>query len=114
MTPAPARKGRNGLPPVTACKYGHPYVPENTYVKRDGTRSCQTCRREQRAARNVGIREQGYEDDWAIDLLAAVVNQAKDDYIRGVECETAAAYLRSWGLLTPEGKIRRRRERTTP
>lgn len=31
---------------VMACKRGHDYTPENTYVDRQGYRSCITCRRE--------------------------------------------------------------------
>jgi hypothetical protein len=30
----------------THCKFGHEYTPENTYIARNGTRECHTCRRE--------------------------------------------------------------------
>ena len=29
----------------TQCDHGHPYTPENTYTRQDGTRECRTCRR---------------------------------------------------------------------
>ncbi len=34
-----------------ACRHGHPYSPENTYVRKSGARACRTCRREQDARR---------------------------------------------------------------
>jgi hypothetical protein len=30
----------------TACKHGHEFTPENTYVKRNGHRACRECKRE--------------------------------------------------------------------
>lgn len=35
---------------VTACRHGHAYTPENTYINPRGHRSCRTCRRERRQA----------------------------------------------------------------
>ena len=37
---------------ITSCKNGHPYTPENTYVRKDrpGNRMCKACRRERQAA----------------------------------------------------------------
>lgn len=35
----------------THCRNRHPYTPENTSVKRDGSRRCLTCHREQEADR---------------------------------------------------------------
>ncbi len=32
------------------CAQGHPYTPENTYVRRDGCRTCRTCMRRYKAA----------------------------------------------------------------
>lgn len=32
----------------THCRHGHPYSPENTYVKPSGERCCRTCRRNPR------------------------------------------------------------------
>lgn len=37
-------------PLPTHCKRGHEYTPKNTYVRSDGARVCQACRREIHAA----------------------------------------------------------------
>jgi Recombination endonuclease VII len=34
----------NGYEKKTECKSGHPFTPENTYVRRNGTRQCRACR----------------------------------------------------------------------
>lgn len=41
------RKGRHHLRRVrvTQCVHGHPYTDENTYIRAEGRRSCQICRR---------------------------------------------------------------------
>ena len=31
---------------TATCKNGHPWTPENTYIKPNGTRNCKACRRE--------------------------------------------------------------------
>jgi hypothetical protein len=41
VVPATKRPGR---PRQAACKYGHPFTPENTYTKPNGMRQCRTCR----------------------------------------------------------------------
>jgi hypothetical protein len=40
-------KGRatNGHRGRTECSNGHPYTPENTYIRPDSTRDCMACRR---------------------------------------------------------------------
>lgn len=35
----------------TACRYGHPYTPENTHVDHRGRRNCRTCERARRKAK---------------------------------------------------------------
>ena len=37
----------------TACKYNHPYTPENTILKSDGARQCRTCKKRQNDAKRV-------------------------------------------------------------
>lgn len=52
VTPAEnARRGDKGRR-VTACIHGHPYTPENTYIKANGCRNCRQCRLERDRARN--------------------------------------------------------------
>lgn len=38
-------KGRNHYAQLTACKNGHPFSPENTYIRAGGRRQCRTCNR---------------------------------------------------------------------
>ncbi len=38
------RRGLKGML-LTHCKNGHPYIPENTYIKPRGHRSCRVCNR---------------------------------------------------------------------
>jgi hypothetical protein len=40
-----ARKGRNPMTQKTHCPRGHPYIPKNTRLSRDGKRNCRTCGR---------------------------------------------------------------------
>jgi hypothetical protein len=40
----------------THCPHDHEYTPENTYVGRDGTRSCRTCHRIRMNKRNAKLR----------------------------------------------------------
>ena len=45
-----AAKGRNctvGKSRLTHCKHGHPFSPENTYIRRYGHRGCRACRQKQ-------------------------------------------------------------------
>jgi hypothetical protein len=45
------RRGRPFAKPITHCKRGHEFTPENTYViPGSGSRVCVTCRRERTAA----------------------------------------------------------------
>jgi len=45
-------------PKASACRRGHPWTPENTYVTPDGRRQCLTCRR----TREAGYRGKPPED----------------------------------------------------
>lgn len=38
-------KGRHSKLKQTHCKYGHPFTPENTYVRKNGHRQCRACGR---------------------------------------------------------------------
>ena len=44
-----ARKGRavNMNMGKTVCKHGHPFTPENTYTRSDGSRKCRECGRKE-------------------------------------------------------------------
>jgi len=47
-----ARKGRHWhqvAPPITHCKRGHEYTPQNTIIHRTGARRCRTCKNLQRS-----------------------------------------------------------------
>jgi hypothetical protein len=44
--PSPRSRQSKRLNPVTHCKHGHEFTPENTRVASDGRRSCLTCDRE--------------------------------------------------------------------
>lgn len=124
MTAAPrTAKGRR-----TACRYGHPFTPENTRVHHDGSRQCKTCYREQRAAKREArklarqqelqaIRDIDLFDDlpWASEdavvcILAAMVTQAERDYATNWHrhgITPASVFLRSVGLLRDDGTIDR-------
>ena len=41
-----SERARSFIPPVEECIRGHAYTEANTYVARDGWRSCKTCRRD--------------------------------------------------------------------
>jgi hypothetical protein len=43
------------------CCHGHPYTPENTYMRVRGDRECRTCRRERKQRR----RDAGVDHDSA-------------------------------------------------
>lgn len=43
------RRAREFKAPVTHCRHGHEYTPENTYVNPKGRRICRTCRRAREA-----------------------------------------------------------------
>ena len=43
------------------CKHGHPFTPENTYIRPNGTRNCKECRRRSTTAgRFRRVAERGY------------------------------------------------------
>lgn len=46
------------IPPITHCKYGHEFTPENTYVNpTNGKRNCKQCMRRRRAEQRQRERE---------------------------------------------------------
>jgi hypothetical protein len=49
----------------TKCKSGHPFSKENTYIRKDGSRTCRTCRQQSRDKFNARIasKELGVTDD---------------------------------------------------
>lgn len=40
----------------THCSYGHPFTPENTYIRSDGARKCRICKRMSNRARKARLR----------------------------------------------------------
>jgi hypothetical protein len=48
------RNGRHYNTEKTECIHGHPFSPDNTYVKKNGARNCKTCRKEAAERRKRG------------------------------------------------------------
>jgi hypothetical protein len=43
----------------TECVHGHPFTPDNTFIRHDGYRGCRTCRRAIEAAYRLRCRQSG-------------------------------------------------------